>query len=237
MVHMRRVMGYWYAILLGLLTVPLPAAAGSYDLAPGFESMPAGARILVMPTDVELFSMSAGGVLEPKADWTQAAQANIQAALKKRSGELKLAIQELSESDADDLAEIGSLHAAVARSIELHHIIGGRLKLPTKNGLLDWSLGDAVKPLSDRSGTDYALFVWMRDSYASAERKVAMVAMALFGVGISAGAQVGYASLVDLRTGQIIWFNRLMRGKGDLRDAQAAEESVDSLLYGFPAPL
>lgn len=41
----------------------------------------------------------------------------------------------------------------------------------------------------------------MRDSYASAEHKAAMVALALFGVGIPGGFQVGYASLVDLRSG------------------------------------
>lgn len=236
--HLRRAISFCHVMMLSwLLAVSLPASAGSYDVAPGFKSLPAGARILVMPTDVELFSMSAGGVLEPKADWTEAAQTNIRAALKKRSDELNLAVRELSETDADDLAEISSLHAAVARSIELHHVGGRGLKLPTKNGLLDWSLGDAVKPLRDKAVTDYALFVWMRDSYASAERKAAMVAMALLGVGIGGGAQVGYASLVDLRTGQIVWFNRLVRAKGDLREPGAAEESVDSLLNGFPAPI
>jgi hypothetical protein len=61
-----------------------------------------------------------------------------------------------------------------------------------------------------------------------------MVIGALLGVGMSGGAQVGYASLVDLSTGQIVWFNRLSRAYGDLRDAQKAVESAQALLAEFP---
>ena len=55
------------------------------------------------------------------------------------------------------------------------------------------------------------------------------------GVGVGGGFQVGYASLVDLQTGQVLWFNQLQRGFGDLRDAAKAAESVGALLAGFPA--
>jgi hypothetical protein len=127
------------------------------------------------------------------------------------------------------------LHAAVAGSIALHHSVGGVWALPTKAGLLDWSFGDAMQPLRAKTGARYALFVWVRDSYASAERKAAMVALALLGVGLSGGTQIGYASLVDLETGRVVWFNRLMRPTGDLREAAPAKESIDALLSGFPA--
>jgi hypothetical protein len=74
----------------------------------------------------------------------------------------------------------------------------------------------------------------VRDSYASGERVVAMIALAAFGVGVQGGTQVGYASLVDLNTGQVLWFNRLIRGWGDLREAEKAAESLNALLQGFP---
>ena len=54
-------------------------------------------------------------------------------------------------------------------------------------------------------------------------------------MGIPAASQVGYASLVDLKTGQVVWFNHLLRGTGDLREAKAADETFDALLKGFPA--
>ena len=95
-------------------------------------------------------------------------------------------------------------------------------------------MGDSVKLLKDKTGADYALFTWIRDSYASPERKAAMVVMAILGVGIAGGAQIGYASLVDLNNGRIVWFNDLRRAHGDLRETESAKETVETLLKGFP---
>jgi hypothetical protein len=47
--------------------------------------------------------------------------------------------------------------------------------------------------------------------------------------------QTGYASLVDLRSGQVMWFNRLLRGNGDLRELEPAMETLNALLTDFPA--
>ena len=77
-------------------------------------------------------------------------------------------------------------------------------------------------------------FTWIRDSYASDERKAAIVALALLGAVNVGGEQFGYASLVDLSTGRVVWFNDLNRLWGDLREAPAAAETVDVLLEGFP---
>jgi hypothetical protein len=221
------------AIIAAAFVVVSPAWGQSKNLAPGFTHLPKGATIVIMPADIELFSMSAGGVLEPKADWTETATRHLKAAFIKRKEKLGLRTVELAEKDADELHEVNTLHAAVARAIDMHHF--GSLSLPTKEGKLDWSLADAVAPVKKASGADYALFSWIRDSYASAERKAAMIGLALLGVGLSAGIQVGYASLVDLNTGQVVWFNRMARGHGDLREAEPAAETVDALLAAFPA--
>jgi hypothetical protein len=100
---------------------------------------------------------------------------------------------------------------------------------------LDWSLGDAVKPLKAKTGADYALFTWIRDSYASGERKATMIALALIGAISTGGEQTGYAPLVDLNSGRVVWFNDLRRMSGNLRDEKAATETVETLLQGFPA--
>jgi hypothetical protein len=62
-----------------------------------------------------------------------------------------------------------------------------------------------------------------------------MVAMALLGVGLAGGSQQGYASLVDLRDGRLVWFNALRRATGDLREPGSAEETLDALLQAFPS--
>ena len=214
-----------------------PAAAQatvSKNLAAGFSQLPKDSTLVILPVDVELFSLSAGGVAEPRADWTTAAVSHMGAALGKQTGKLGLAVNLLNEKAADEFGEQISLHAAVARSIALHHSVGGVWALPTKAGVLDWSFGDAMQPLQQRVGARYGLFVWVRDSYASAERKAAMVALAILGVGLTGGSQVGYASLVDLDSGRVLWFNRLARQTGDLREAGAAAETIQALLSGFP---
>lgn len=232
--HRIATLNTWILVLF-LMLVSWGAAAESKNLAPGFTSLNKGANVLVMTPDVELFSISAGGVTEPKADWTQAAQQYLQEALKSKMVGLSLNTHFLSEADSDAFADVSSLHAAVAQSISIHHLGNGNLRLPTKNNQLDWSLGDAVIPIRDKLGADYALFIWVRDSYASSERIVAMVALALLGVGVQGGMQTGYASLIDLRTGQVMWFNRLLRGSGDLRQHDPAVETLSALLTNFPA--
>lgn len=222
------------ALMVAASLAAAPALAqNSRQLAPGFTVRPAASKLVLVPMDIELFSLSAGGVAEPRADWTEAAQKNFKVSLQGRRALLGSQVSELADKEMDDLAQINALHGAVAEAVFLHHM--GALKLPTKNDVLDWTMGDAVEPLRAKSGADYALFFWVRDSYASAERKAAMVALALLGVGITGGIQIGYASLVDLRTGRVVWFNNLVRVSGDLREAKAAEETVDALLRGFPA--
>jgi hypothetical protein len=212
-----------------------PAQAQSRNLAPGFATLPKDAKVAIMPTDIELFSISAGGVFEPKADWTEAASKHFRDALMQKNQTLGLSAVELAQKDADEADEINSLHGAIARAIAMHHF--GNLKLPTKDGQLDWSMGESVQPIKKATGADYALFSFVRDSYASDERKAAMVAIAILTLGRAAltlGVQTGYASLVDLNTGRVVWFNQLTRGTGDLREPDKAAETIDALLQQFP---
>jgi hypothetical protein len=223
------------AVFILASAVPVIAAAQSKNLAEGFTVLPKNARVVIMPTDIELFSISAGGIPEPKADWTEAASRHFKAALIEKKKSLGATTTELSDKDADDVVEINTLHAAIARSVSLHHFGPSNFNLPTKAGKLDWSLGDTVRVIKEKTGADYALFSWIRDSYASGERVATMIVLALFGVGVPGGSQVGYASLVDLETGRIVWFNRLLRAGGDLREADKAAETLNTLLDNFPS--
>ncbi|MBI5279636.1 MAG: hypothetical protein HY854_24600 [Burkholderiales bacterium] len=230
-IHWMRAAAVAVALSAALAT---PAAlAQSRNLAPGFTARPAASKLVVVPADMELFSLSAGGIPEPRADWTAEAQKHFAVALKGKAELLGARTADLSEKDMDEFAQLNALHGAVAEAVFIHHMLG-MPQLPTKDKLLDWSLGEAVQPLRAKTGADYALFFWVRDSYASAERKAAMVALALLGVGITGGQQIGYASLVDLQSGRVVWFNNLARMSGDLREAKPAEETLDSLLAHFP---
>lgn len=193
--------------------------------------------ILLMPVDIELSELNAGGVPEPKAEWTDRARQNLNAALHDFVAGRQARVIEFDESrlqgaDATIATQLTKLHEAVGMSIRAHKI--GLFPLPTKDGKFDWSLGPDVAVLRRTFDADYALFVFMRDSYSSAGRVMVIVAAAFLGVGIPGGQQVGFASLVDLRSGDVTWFHLHARGTGDLRTMGPARETTTSLLEQFP---
>jgi hypothetical protein len=84
--------------------------------------------------------------------------------------------------------------------------------------------------LHDRYQADYALFVYVRDSYSSDSK----MAFAILTMSPTGAMQLGFASLVDLRTGRVVWFNRLASATGSLKTDKGAAASVDNLLHGLP---
>jgi len=115
---------------------------------------------------------------------------------------------------------------------ELRPVQGGK---PAKHYKLDWTLGPETARLRDVTGADYAMFVYTHDSYGDAGRKVAQLLMAgLFGAYMPAGVHIGYAGLVDLHNGDIVWFNTDLAMGGDPRDSDGAQKRVGQLLEGFP---
>ncbi len=82
---------------------PAPATTGPTtfimkNMAAGFTGVASTDKIVLMPVDVELFSLSAGGVGEPKADWTQAAQGFMKSAIAAKKAQLKISAVEMSEA-------------------------------------------------------------------------------------------------------------------------------------------
>lgn len=230
--HFRRPVAALLLLLPLLLASTLSFAQQKPNRAPGFGKLAPGTKIVIMPADIELFEVSGGGIFEPRAEWTTAAQTHVRAAYKAREAKLGFQVVELADDGSDTVVELNRLHGAVTTAIANHHF--GLMALPTKEGKLDWSLGPDVNQIRDKTGADYALFTYIRDSYVSAERKAAMVIGALFGVGIPGGGiQFAFCSLVDLRTGQVMWANRVLRGTGDLREAAPAQETVDTMLTGL----
>ena len=198
---------------------------------------PAGdVRLVLMTPDIELSEVTAGGLFEPRADWTETGRINVIAAISEIVGKMVVTIipYPIGEKGTPRRKDIQlvKLHTAVGGSILLHKYL--QLPLPTKQDKFDWTLGaDAVR-LRRELGADYALFVYFRDRFTSGGRAAVIFVGLLFGVGIPGGHQVGYASLVDLRTGDVVWFNLHRSGEGDLRKKKSAAESTRSLLKEIP---
>jgi len=190
--------------------------------------------IVVMPLDVELSQITAGGVPEPHAEWTEVALKHMRGALDAEARERNVKLtyfdgERGTAEDRDTSLDLVKLHRAVGGAVLVHQYLPG-FELPSKDGKFDWSLGPSVAAISRSHEADYALFLFVRDSYATAGRVAVIVVAALLGAGVQGGTQVGIASVVDLKTGDIVWFNRLARPQGDLRTPEAAAETVKALI-------
>jgi hypothetical protein len=189
-------------------------------------------RVVLVAPDVELTELTAGGVNEPRADWTEAARGFIGRDVTARLSQKTIELVNAPPLTPQEV-QITRLHAAVGKAI-MRHLFVPVLQLPNKQGALDWTLGAGTNEMRDRLGADYALFVFVRDSYSSSGRQALQILGVLAGVAVPGGAQIGFASLVDLRTGNIVWFNRLVSTSGDLRTEAPAQKTVDALLKDIP---
>ena len=186
-------------------------------------------RVLLIEPEVKLGEITAGGIVEPRADWSDRAAHALQQSLSAALGQhgIKTAALE-TLSDPHDV-QLAKLHAIVGTEILIYQL--GFSRLPTKKSPLDWTLGPGVNEMRLKHGADYGMFVYVRDTYSSNTRK----AMMLLGMA-TGGTQGAFVSLVDLRTGNIVWFNRVVSGfgAGDLRDGSGAPAFATELLKGSP---
>jgi hypothetical protein len=191
-------------------------------------------RILLMPPDIKYYLLTAGGVPEPNAEWTDAAQENFAEAIQNYAASIGTDLKLLDKKNLSQTEiQYEELHSAVGYTIINNYF--GAAKLPSKNGAFDWTLGPEIKEIGEQHDADYALFVFYRDYQASGGRVAfAILAAAATGAASDIGSESGFASLVDLTTGDIVWFNVVSAGSGELRKKDGAAAAVNSLFKDIP---
>jgi hypothetical protein len=241
-------MGRHALVLLSASSLALAGCVQTRQFADVEFAPPSGDySLIVMRPDVQVGLLTTGGLVEPRADWTEQARANLLKALTEqqasRGGRTRIleTREGLAGVSAETVAGLERLHAAVGNSIALHKYLG--VELPTKRRRgIDWTLGEDAVRFGRATGMDYALFLYAQDNFASTGR-TALQVLGLAGCIIgfcapsSGGGQAAYASLVDLRTGEVVWFNVLQTGSqlpgvqfGDIRTPEGAAQMVERLL-------
>mgnify|MGYP000880102790 CR=1 FL=1 len=198
------------------------------------EPLPEHSRVLVMMPDVQLSLLTAAGLPEPREDWSVAGRDNLAQSLAALVGREQHVPSALNPAEA--------MEGRTGQIIRLHDVVGGAIlanrtpatQLPTRKNNNVWTLGDGVQELGAAYEADYALFVVARGSYASGARAAAALVGLVAGVYIPMGGQQTFASLVDLRTGQVVWFNFVTAGANDMREADGANALVLELMRGAP---
>ncbi|MEZ5972544.1 MAG: hypothetical protein R3C31_12100 [Hyphomonadaceae bacterium] len=196
------------------------------------ESIPANSRVLVMTPDVQLSLLTAAGLPEPREDWSVSGRDNLATGL--------AAALEREQHAPNALDPATAMEGRIGQIIRLHDAVGGAilsnrlLKLPTIERDHEWTLGDGVQELATTYQADYALFTVARGSYASGARAAAAIVGLVAGVYIPMGGQQVFASLVDLRTGEIVWFGFVTAGGNDMREGDGANALIAELLRDAP---
>ncbi|CAN5198506.1 hypothetical protein BH10PSE13_BH10PSE13_04590 [soil metagenome] len=197
-----------------------------------------GQKILLFRPTVWVGEQATGGTPEPNADWTAKARDLLLAELRRRQGDFANEIVEepdLTGPAAETISAHRALFGAVANSVMVYQFFPGN-RLPTrKNKAFDWTLGAETKAIANLTGSRYGLFITTEDQYGSLGRKMfQFLAAGLIGAGVQSGVHSGYAGLVDLETGQLLWLNADGQMGGDVRDPLGMQKRVSQLLEDFP---
>jgi len=237
------VLGGIVALCIGLSAQPATAAS---LLKEGFAfPVDRPTKIAVLRPDVSVGTLRSAGEDEANAEWTEVARQNITEEMKTQASAQGLALDFLGDmkgADGELLDQYRSLFKVVSGAIARHGFfdhLPTKLEpknpaVPSKRWRMDWSLGPGAAQLRALTGADYALLLYTHDAYGSSGRKAAVIFAAMWGVAAPFGVHEGYAGLVDLTSGDLVWFNTDPAIGGDPREKLGAAQRVRELMAGFP---
>ncbi len=168
-------------------------------------------RVLVIPFDVAVFRVGAGGP-ERADDLVNGARASIDEELRDGIGkEKKIDFVALPPLDSQAHAELDE-HIALFAQVADAALRNAQLAVwAPKIARFDYGIGDGLRFLKQLTGADAALFVEGRSSIPSASSYALGAITLLAGVVMVPQARAtAVVGVVDLDTGNIIWLNQAM---------------------------
>ncbi len=228
-------MRIWQVLLCCLVLAGCTTSRGRVAAPELMTPVIAGSTGLLVQPEARLALLTAASQIERRDDWSRDAAANLAAGFQ---AELALhnhpfTLVDLSSQMDGRAGQVLRLNEAVGDTIQTYEFSGQRL--PTKAGRFDWTLGEGTQLLRGDSGADYALFVTARGTWSSPGRKALMLGAAIIGTSMPMGSQTLSVSLVDLRTGRVIWYNQARAGPADdMRTPEGARSLAANVLKGAP---
>jgi len=234
--HIVRIAGFVLVCLLAAGCVPK-----AYREHPDFMER---ARVIsapgVLPVDVTIYEISAGGVSEVRKEWCDLGAMNVakalNAQLENKAYDVKPIV--VPPELEPEVAELTALYYAVDASIRMH-TYPTPATFQDKVDRFEYSVGP-VAGLMEKLDVDAFVLVTCTDEVTSAGRKAVMItaviAGALAGVQVvPAGAMThGSVAVID-PTGDIIWYNQHTgQWAYDLRNYDSAHAMVEQMLKDLP---
>lgn len=188
-------------------------ASTTYRASPNYPNIVKEIKTLaVMPPDVKMFEISAGGMTQQMDEWSETAKVNITQALKKEFAdryEIKIKFIDekwLKDNYAEAWRKNRSLYNAVSNSAYSHGFPGVG-SFPHKLEKFDYTLGPEITQLSAALEADALLFVWGVDYEVTGGRAaVEFFQAALVGVYYF-HPSILTMGLVNSKTGDLDWIS------------------------------
>ncbi|HKQ23040.1 MAG TPA: hypothetical protein VJT81_01180 [Burkholderiales bacterium] len=200
-------------------------------------------KMLLLPADIRVHEISAGGVVEKVDDWTISASNHAMKSVREIAGSKSLfepkEVPALAEAEKHVLEQHLALYELVAASADLSKS-GPFAPWRERAKTFDYTLGPGLRELAERSDLDAAVVVIGSDYISSGGRKATMalgiLAAALTGVAVIPVGGTAYVSVgvVDLRSGNLLWFATNRGQTDDLRQEQQVRAVLDKLFTDYP---
>lgn len=232
--HPRRFSRRVAVVAFGIILLLAACTSTSPSLAPEItEPVARGSTILLLRPEIACHEVQTGGRLA-RPDWTARAEASVQAALDgyMRERETTLvAFDPVSFSPEERAAQEAAVQSLTRLGL-------ARTPETSRNVMLNPL---ELAPLRDAYGADYALAIFLEESYQSLSHIAMRYSLGMiFGpvwAPMPATGQSGFASLTDLETGKVVWSNVIAtpgETLTDIRDPAKARRAIDKLMQDCP---
>jgi hypothetical protein len=230
------------AALILACALPLAVQAAStphwvhYTLLQSKPKLPK--KVVVLPVNIEVLEVTAGGVEEEVPDWSAKASKNVfkslSATIKKDASLKEVRAPRLSRKSTAVVDEHMALYKLVVNTASK---IGWQHKVRR----FDYGIGPGLKALQRKTGADAAVMVYGRDHVSTTGRKAKAIAGNIPILNIFTGAppKLGHSyihiGVVDLKTGALLWMNSEYReGATNLQDYEDANAIISTIFEWYP---
>lgn len=195
-------------------------------------------KLLLMPADIVVKEISFGGVAEKVDDWSNQGKANVSAALSSEvARKPDTQILPMPSLSPDEQARLDQ-HIALYDVVGANAFVFGKNLNPAwahKRTEFDYTLGNGLRFLKEKSGAEAAVFVTGIDHVSSSGRRAAFVVGALLGVQIPLGSSFLHVGVIDLETGDLLWTNYEGSYAGrDLRSKTDVDFMINQIFKDYP---
>lgn len=225
--------------LILALSLPGLALAAYSAVNPRFAALAPDERpkkILLLPPQMFVAELSAGGVIQKQDDWTREASENLLAAAEayfRENGQFEVSrLPKLAETDSETMESHIGLYDRLAQAIYIYGRGGSGWQ--HKKNEWDYTLGGGLAFLREQTGADSALIFTGADIISSGGRKAAFTVGLLLGVVIPIGQSFITVGLADLKSGEIRWMSYDQSMSLDSRDPAAVQELVRDFFKTYP---